>query len=172
MIMLNNIWHGFSVCPWRPRVLWQAVTLWLVNNSAIRALGYNRYVTGRRSRDENHAVRFRQNGENRSRARDTQPIRNVSDKLAMECKHWHPLTPRRRYGQKKSSLWVYVFYPSLTYKRNIKPFENKVWELYFLLRSVFFRSLNCVNGYTTLRCSTRPHEWGTHWESKSLVNVC
>ena len=29
-------------------------------DSTIRTLGYNRCVTGRRPRDENHAVRFRQ----------------------------------------------------------------------------------------------------------------
>ena len=51
--------------------------------SAIRAVGYDRCVTGRRSRDENHATRFRQSAKNRSRMRDTQPIRGVSDELAM-----------------------------------------------------------------------------------------
>ena len=48
--------------------------------------GRNRCVTGRGSRDEKHAVRFRQNGENHSRARDTQPTRGVSDELARGCK--------------------------------------------------------------------------------------
>ena len=52
----------------------------------IRALRSNRCVTGRRSRDENHAVRFRQSAENRSRARDTQPTRGVSGELARGCK--------------------------------------------------------------------------------------
>ena len=37
-------------------------------NSTIRALGYNRCVTGRRPRDEKHVVRIRQSVENRSRA--------------------------------------------------------------------------------------------------------
>ena len=46
--------------------------------NTIRAVGYNRCVTGRISRDENHAVRFRQSAENRSRAWDTQLIRGVS----------------------------------------------------------------------------------------------
>ena len=45
------------------------------DDSTIRALGYDRCVTGRRPRDENHAVRFRQRAENRSRMWDTQPTR-------------------------------------------------------------------------------------------------
>ena len=51
----------------------------------IRALRSNRFVTGRRSRDENHVVRFRESAENRSRARDTQLTRGVSDELARRC---------------------------------------------------------------------------------------
>ena len=101
--LLYNIWHRFSVRSWWPRVLWQSVTLWLVNRGAIRALGYNRCVTGRRSRDENHAIRFRQSEENHSQVWDTQPTRGVSDELARGCERWHPLVPGRRYG-KKSSL--------------------------------------------------------------------
>ena len=46
-------------------------------DSMIKALGYNRGVTGRRPRDENRAVRFRGSAENRSRTRDTQPIRRL-----------------------------------------------------------------------------------------------
>ena len=42
----------------------------------IGAFRYNRCITGRRPRDENHPVRFRQSAENRSRAKDLQPIRS------------------------------------------------------------------------------------------------
>ena len=73
-------------------------------DSTIRALRLNRCLTGRRSCDENHAVRFRLSAENRSRARDMQSIRGVSDELARGCKRWHPLAPGRGYGKKKSSL--------------------------------------------------------------------
>ena len=69
----------------------------------VRALRSNRCVTERGSCDENHVVKFRQNAENRSRARDTQPSRGISDELARGYKRWHPLAPGRRYG-KKSSL--------------------------------------------------------------------
>ena len=57
-----------------------------IQDSMIRAVISNWCVTGRRSRDENHAVRFRQSGENRSRARETQPIRGLSDELVRRCK--------------------------------------------------------------------------------------
>ena len=73
-------------------------------DTTIRLLGYNRCVTGRRLREVNHEVTFRQSAENQSRAWDTQPIRGVSYELARGCKRWHPLAPGRRYGQKESSL--------------------------------------------------------------------
>ena len=73
-------------------------------DSTIRSLRLKRCVTGRRPRDENHALRFEHSAKNCSRARDTQPIRGVSDELARGCKRWHPVTPGRRYGEKKSSL--------------------------------------------------------------------
>ena len=50
-------------------------------DSTIRAVGYNRCVTGRRLRDGNPTVRFRQSAEDRSRVRDTQPTRGVSDEI-------------------------------------------------------------------------------------------
>ena len=93
------------------------------------APGHSGRVTGRWSHDENHAVSFRQRAENRSRAKDTQPIRGVSDELARGCKRWHRLAPGRRYG-KKSSYEYISLHPSLTHHRNINPFENKVWEIY------------------------------------------
>ena len=47
------------------------------DDTTIWALGYNRCVTGRRPRDENHVVRFGQSAENRSRALDTQSTRDL-----------------------------------------------------------------------------------------------
>ena len=81
-------------------------------DSTIKAVGYNSCVTGRRPRDGNHAVSFGQSAENRSRARDRQSIRGVSDELARGCKRLHPLVPGRRYGKKKFSLLVYVAPPT------------------------------------------------------------
>ena len=101
-------------------------------DSMIMALRLNRCVKGRRSRDENQAVRFRQSAENRSRARDTQPTRGVSDELAREYKRWHPLAPGRRYGQRNSSLWVYVSPPISHTPQKHQPFREKsVRDIYF-----------------------------------------
>ena len=75
-------------------------------SSAIRALGYNRCVTERRPRDENHAVRFRQSAENRSRAWDLQSVRGVSDELAKGCKCWHPLGSRKKIWEEVLSLSI------------------------------------------------------------------
>ena len=111
--------------------------------STIRALRSNRCVTGRRPRDENHAVRFGQSAENRSQALDTKPIRGVSDELARECKRWHPLAPGRRCGKKKSSLWVYVS-PSISQiTSNSGPLMRIKWEIYFHQEVCFVRSYSC-----------------------------
>ena len=77
-------------------------------DSTIRAVGYNRWVTGRRPRDENHAVRFRPSAENRSRAWDTQSIRGVSDELARGCKRWHPTSSWRKIWEEKVLTLRYV----------------------------------------------------------------
>ena len=80
----------FRFVPGDPVYLASSYILTSKQDNAIWALRSNWCVTGRRSRDENYAVRFRQSAENRSRARDTQPSRGVSDDLAMGCKRWHP----------------------------------------------------------------------------------
>ena len=97
--------------------------------STIGAVGYNRCVTRRRPRHENHAVRFRQSAENRCRARDTQPIRGVA-----ACKGMQACTCRllEEYMGRRSPPSEYIsLHPSLTHHRNINPFENKVWEIYY-----------------------------------------
>ena len=109
--------------------------------SSIRALGYNRCVIGRRPHDQNHTVRFRQRQRTAVEHETHSWSEVISDKLERGCKRWHPLTSGRRYG-KKSSLWVYMFlHPSLTHHRNINPFENKVWEIYFYEEMLFICSL-------------------------------
>ena len=45
------------------------------------------------NRNENHAVRFRQSAQNRSRAWDTQPIRCIRGSLTMACKRVQVLAP-------------------------------------------------------------------------------
>ena len=52
-LLYNDYWHGFWVHSWWPCVLWQAVTLWLVNRGIAvrRGRPVSRCVTGRRPRD-------------------------------------------------------------------------------------------------------------------------
>ena len=146
--MLYNIFHGISVRPSDPMCLASGHILISKQDSTIRALRYNRCVTGMRSRDENHAVRFTQNAENRSRSRDTQPTRGVSDELARGCKRWHPLAPERRYGKKKSSLWVYVPPPiSHTPQKHQHFREQSVRGIYFYKQVCLFvhwSSFDCL----------------------------
>ena len=73
----------------------------------IRTVGYNRCITGRRSRDEIHAVRFGQRAENRSLARDTQPIRGVLASEGVQALA-PPRSSKKVWDKKKSPLWVYV----------------------------------------------------------------
>ena len=70
-------------------------------DNTMRALGPNRYVTERRTRDENHAVRF---GRVQRIAVERGTRRDVSNEPARRCKCWHPLAPERRHGKKKSSF--------------------------------------------------------------------
>ena len=113
-------------------------------DSTIRALRSHRCATGMGLRHKNHGVRFRQSVENRSRARDTQPIRGVSDDLARGCKHWHPQVPGRRYGKKKSSLWAYVSLPISHTPQNHQPFSRIKCESYIFIKK-------CVCSFTEVR---------------------
>ena len=132
--------HGFGVLSWGPRVLWQAVTLWLVNRGV--AVHQSRPVEQVRNRkgttwDENHAVRIE------SRARDTQPIRGVRSSLTIRlsrgCKRWHPLAPGKRFGGRRSLLSEYMSLQlSLKLTINCVPFSRIKW-----VREIFIK--NCVS---------------------------
>ena len=119
-------------------------------DSTIRAVWYNRCVTGRRPRDKNHAVRFRQ----RQKIGVERGTRSRSEvfQQARGCKRWHPLALGRRYGKRKSYLWVYVS-PSISQlTTNYGALSRIKWERYFYKEVCFVRSLNCVNrGYTTCK---------------------
>ena len=99
--------------------------------STIGALGYNRCVTGRRQRDESHAVKFRQSAENCSRARDTPSIRSSLTSLQGGASVGTPWLLEEDMGRRSPLSEYMSLYPSLTHHRNIKPIENKVWEIYF-----------------------------------------
>ena len=107
-----------------------------IPESTIRALRSNRCVTGRRPPDENHAVRFRQSAENRSRVGYTQPIRGVKLSDATACMEVKASGTSWLLGEdmgRRSPLYEYMsLHPSLTHHWNINPFENKVWKIYIL----------------------------------------
>ena len=110
----------FPFVPSDPVCLTSCHILISKQDSLIRALRSNRCVTGRRSRDENHTVRFRKSAENRSQARDTQQTRGVSDKLARGCKHWH-----LEEDMGRSPLSEYMsLHPSLTHRKKHQPFRE------------------------------------------------
>ena len=140
-MLYNDCWHGFWIRSWWPRVLWQAVTLWLVNSGmAVHWGRLGEQVCNQKEITwyENHTVRFRQSPVRiRSQARDMQLIRGISDVSDdMACKGVQELAPtgsrKKIWVKKKSSLWVYVP-PSIsqTYNKRCAPFENKMREIYF-----------------------------------------
>ena len=142
--MLYNIWHGFSV---RYRVLWQAVTLWLVNRAiaVVRVIRSNRCVTGRRPRD-NYAVSFRQSQRIESRARDTQQIRGLGRlwrySLHRGASVGTSLAPGRRYGTRRSPLSEYMSLRiSLKLTTSCGTLSRIKWEIYFYKQVCFVRSL-------------------------------
>ena len=76
-----------------------------------------------------------------SLARDMQPIRGVRSsltiRLARGCKRWHPLSPGRRYGARRSPLSEYMsLHLSLKLTTNYVPLSRIKWDT-FLWRSVF-----------------------------------
>ena len=142
-----------------------AMTSWLVviskQGSTIRAHGYNRCVTRRRPRDENHTVRFRQ----RQRIAVERGTRSWSGRLWRACKCWHPLDSGRKYG-KKSSLWIYVS-PAISQTNNCGLFSRIKWEIYFHKEVCFVRSLKYVH-YRWLLPSLTP-QCCSYWKGRLLV---
>ena len=133
-MLYNNCWHGFWVRSWWPRVLWQAVMLWLVNRGmAVRRGWPVEQVCNRKKTTwyENHTVRFRQSVQSESRvepgirSRSEVLVSSLMMRSASGCKRWHPLAPGRRYGARSLHL---------SHKLTTKlcaPFENKLREIYF-----------------------------------------
>ena len=126
--MLYNIWHGFSVRSWWPRVLWQAVTLWLVNWGMVM----------RRSRPVEQVCNRKESWESgvepgigcRSEVSRT----SLTIRLARRCKRWHPMDPGRRYGTRRSPLSEYMsVHLSLKITKNCVPLSRTKWEIYFFI---------------------------------------
>ena len=99
--------------------------------STIRADGYNRCLTGRSSRDENHAVRCRQIAENLSWAR----IRSRLE-ASLTSLQWDASVALAGYRwgiweREVLSLWVYVTLSISQLTTNCGPFSRVKWEIYF-----------------------------------------
>ena len=110
------------------------------------ALMPNTFVTRRRSCDENHVVRFRQGAVNRSRARDMQPTRGITDEFARGASVCTPWPLKEDMGRKGPFSEYMSLHPSLKHHRNINPFENKVGERYIFIKK-------CVRSFIEVRKS-------------------
>ena len=114
------------------------------DDSASGQSGPHRCITRRRSRDENHVVRFRQCRESESSVRRAAD-QCVSDGTA--CKEVQTLAPPG--SQKK--IWEEVFSLSIclsiyhsTNNKLWALFENKMRGIFFYKQVIFFRSLSVI----------------------------
>ena len=96
--------------------------------STIRAVRYNWCVSGKRSRDENHVVIFGQSAENRSRARDTQPIRSVSAGKGVQA--LAPSGSRKKIWEEVLSLSICLSIYLSTINKLWALFENKMRDIF------------------------------------------
>ena len=140
LLLYNDCWHGFKVSSWWPRVLWQAVTLGLVNRGMavrrgrpVEQVCYQKEATWY----ENYAVWPRQSV--RSESKVEPKIRSPSEalvssltiRLARGCKRWHPLAPGRRYGARRSPNSEYIsLHLSLKLTTNCVSLSRIKWEIY------------------------------------------
>ena len=154
-VLYNDCWHGFWVRSWWPRVLWQPVTLRLVNRGrAVRRGGPVEQVCNRKETTwyGNHAVRFdSQSSQNRESSQGyaaDQMHHVVSDDTACKGEQAlaHPGSRRKIWDKKKSPLWVHVSpFFSQIYNKLCAPFQNKMSEIYFYKKCVSFRLLKFVH---------------------------
>ena len=105
----------------------------------------SRCVTGRRPRDENHAVRFRLSPV-RIESRSEALVSSLMIKFERGCKHWHPPTPERRYGTRSPLPEYMSLHLSLKLTTNCVPLSRIKWERYiFIKKCVSFPSLKLVH---------------------------
>ena len=158
LLLYNDCRHGFWVRYWWPRVLWQPVTLLLVNRGV--AVRWDRPVEQVSNREEttwyeNHAVRFRLSIQSESRvepgihSRSEALVSSLTIWLARGCKRWHPLAPERRYGARRNPLSEYMsLHLSLKLTTNCVLLSRIKWQIYiFINKCVSFRSLKFVHWY-------------------------
>ena len=149
LLLYNDCWHGFWVRSWWPHMLWQAVTLWLVNRGvAVRRGRPVKQVCNRKGTTwyENYAIRFRQWFQSGSRIEP-----GIRRRLEALGRLWRyclqgvqalapPSSRKKIWGKKKSPLRVYVS-PSISQTYNsVLPSRIK-WERYIFYKEVCFVSL-------------------------------
>ena len=77
-------------------------------------------------------------------------------------------------------LLLFSFYPPLNFENQSSSFPRFETELQQIKnpKNIFFfipplgAFFNCNLRSSLLRCGTRPIEWGTQWDSNSLLQVC
>ena len=122
-------------------MLWQAVTLWLVNRGMAVRLGRPvEQVCNRKDTTwyENHAVIFKQARQWESRvepgirSRSEALVTSLTIRLSRGCKRWRPLAPGKRYGARRSHHFEYIsLHISVKLTRNCVLLSRIKWEIYF-----------------------------------------
>ena len=144
-LLYNDCWHGFWVRSWWPRVLWQAVTLWLVNRGMPVRRGWPvEQVCNRKETTwyENHVIRFRVQSESRVepgiRSRSEALGRLWGYGLQRVASVGTPGFRKKIWGKKKSPLWAHVS-PSISQTYNKLCALSRIkWERYIFIKSVSF----------------------------------
>ena len=161
-------------------MLWQAVTLWLVN----RAAGSGQSGTTGVQPEGDHEMRITQSDSDRVQRIRVKPgtcsqseVSQTSPTtlLARGCKLWHRLAPGRRYGARRSPLSEFMsLQQSLKLMTNSGPLLRIKWEIYFH-KEVFRSFIEVINyhwlcfclylyyGYTTLNS-----DFNLPWELYTL----
>ena len=125
---------------WWPRVIWQAVTLWLVNRGIVVCRGRSVeqvYYRKKTTWYENYVVSLGMSVQSESsRTRDTQPIRGVrlplTIRLSRRRKRCYPLAPGRRFGTRWIPLSEYmILHLSLKLTTNCVPLSRIKRDMYF-----------------------------------------
>ena len=113
-MLYNDCWHGFWVRSWWPPMLWQTVTLWLVNRGWhwVGVGRSSRSINGRTPRDMRTMQSDLNSQSSQTRVSSQGYAANQRRKfriwrygLQRRCKRWHPLAPGRRYGARRSCPW-------------------------------------------------------------------
>ena len=174
--LYNDYWHGFGICSWCSRVLWQAVTLWLVNRGwqCVRADRSSSYVTGRvphdmrttRSDLDKQAKKNRES--NLGFAAEHRRLRRLwrygLQRGASVSTHW---LPEEDMGQEVPTL---IICPSI-YLSNLVPLSRIKWDIYIFIKKCIsfvhwssFVIFHYVLGWVYEKYTTLCGFMSKHWQ--------